>query len=231
MGRSIASMRRSIRNAGKPPGAKRAHHAAIIDSQNAKSAEKAPSIHPPGFHAGKKIKGKSDISSSTRKASDARPRPRRRYSRSRRRGAGDGHAVRDVSFPPELYPRGLSGAGVQRSLKKSLARVNLEIVKRSDHVKASSSCQSWIVEPTSAWLGRSKTRQGFGEPHAQRARLPAPRLNPAHVAKTMQSRMMFPDKLLRMTYLRSRTRMISLSSAPRSTVWRNRWRSATSTPL
>jgi hypothetical protein len=31
-------------------------------------------------------------------------------------------------------------------------------------------------------------------------------------------------------YPRSRTRMISLLNAPRSTVWKNRWRSATSTP-
>src|SRR3984957_4649319 len=34
----------------------------------------------------------------------------------------------------------------------------------------------------------------------------------------------------RMTYPRSRTRMISLPSAPLSTLWKNPWRSATSTP-
>jgi hypothetical protein len=39
------------------------------------------------------------------------------------------------------------------------------------------------------------TGQGLGMPQTQSARLPAPRLHPPHAAKTMQSRMMFSDRL------------------------------------
>src|SRR6476660_9533971 len=42
----------------------------------------------------------------------------------------------------------------------------------------------------------SKARQRLGEPQSQGARLLAPRLNPPHAAKTLQSNMMFPDRLL-----------------------------------
>jgi hypothetical protein len=38
-------------------------------------------------------------------------------------------------------------------------------------------------------------RQGLGMPQSQSARLPAPCLHPPHVAKAMQSKMMFPDRL------------------------------------
>ena len=41
----------------------------------------------------------------------------------------------------------------------------------------------------------SKARQGLGMPQPQSARLPAPCLHPPHAAKTMQSHMMFPDRL------------------------------------
>ena len=40
-----------------------------------------------------------------------------------------------------------------------------------------------------------KAGQGLGVPQPQGARLPYARLHPPHAAKTMQSRMMFPDKL------------------------------------
>ena len=42
--------------------------AAVIDSQSVKSAEKGALIDPPGYDAEKKVKGKSGIFSSTRKA-------------------------------------------------------------------------------------------------------------------------------------------------------------------
>ena len=38
-------------------------------------------------------------------------------------------------------------------------------------------------------------------PQSQGARLPAPRIHPPHAAKTMQSRMMFPDRILSRLYL------------------------------
>jgi site-specific DNA recombinase len=40
------------------------------------------------------------------------------------------------------------------------------------------------------------TGQGLGEPQLQGARLPPPCLDPPHAAKALQSRMMFPDRLL-----------------------------------
>src|SRR5215475_13940865 len=42
-----------------------------------------------------------------------------------------------------------------------------------------------------------KARQGLGEPQSQSARILAPRLNPPHAPKTLQSRLIFPDRLLR----------------------------------
>jgi hypothetical protein len=42
----------------------------------------------------------------------------------------------------------------------------------------------------------STTGQGLGMPQPQGPRLPAPRLHPPRAAKTMQSRMMFSDRLL-----------------------------------
>ena len=46
-------------------------------------------------------------------------------------------------FLLKLYADGgYQGPEFQRALKKSLARVNLEIVKRSDQAKASSSCRN-----------------------------------------------------------------------------------------
>ena len=98
-------------------------------------------------------------------------------------------------FLLKLYADGgYQGREFQRALKKSLARVNLEIVRRSDQVKGFVVLpKRWIVERTFAWLGRC--RQGLGEPHSQRPRFPAPCLHPADAAKAMQSRMMFPDRL------------------------------------
>jgi hypothetical protein len=41
-----------------------------------------------------------------------------------------------------------------------------------------------------------KARQGLGVPQSQGAHLPQARVYPPHAAKTMQSKMMFPDRLL-----------------------------------
>ena len=61
-------------------------------------------------------------------------------------------------FLLKLYADGgYQGAEFQRSLKKSLANVNLEIVKRSDRVKGFVVLpKRWIVERTFAWLGRCR---------------------------------------------------------------------------
>jgi transposase len=61
-------------------------------------------------------------------------------------------------FLLKLYADGgYQGPEFQRSLKKSLARVNLEIVKRSDQAKGFVVLpKRWIVERTFAWLGRCR---------------------------------------------------------------------------
>jgi transposase len=61
-------------------------------------------------------------------------------------------------FLLKLYADGgYQGPEFQRSLKKSLASVNLEIVKRSDQVKGFVVLpKRWIVERTFAWLGRCR---------------------------------------------------------------------------
>ena len=92
---------------------------------------------------------------------------------------------------------GYRGRQFQAAIGRTLARVKVEIVKRSDQAKA------FVVLPK-RWIGERILRlarplptvgQGLGMPQPQGARLPAPRLHPPHAAKTMQSRMMFSDRL------------------------------------
>jgi transposase len=61
-------------------------------------------------------------------------------------------------FLLKLYADGgYQGPEFRRALKKILARVNIEIVKRSDQAKG---CvvlpKRWIVETTFAWLGQCR---------------------------------------------------------------------------
>ena len=61
-------------------------------------------------------------------------------------------------FLLKLYADGgYQGPIFQRALNKAMARVNLEIVKRSDQAKAFVVLpKRWIVERTFAWLGRCR---------------------------------------------------------------------------
>jgi transposase len=61
-------------------------------------------------------------------------------------------------FLLKLYTDGgYPGPEFQRALKKTLARVTVEIVKRSDQAKAFVVLpKRWIVERTFAWLGRCR---------------------------------------------------------------------------
>ena len=61
-------------------------------------------------------------------------------------------------FLLKLYADGgYQGPEFRRALKKSLARVNIEIVKRSDQAKGFVVLpKRWIVERTFAWLGRCR---------------------------------------------------------------------------
>ena len=91
------------------------------------------------------------------------------------------------------------GPVFRAAVKKILARVNIEIVKRSDQAKG------FVVLPKKRWvvgknLRMARTMQtigkGLGKSQSKGARLPAPRVNKAHVEKAMQSRVISPDKLL-----------------------------------
>ena len=133
--------------------------AAIIDSQSVKSAEKGACIDPPGYDAGKKIKGKKrhvlvDIQGllmhAIVHAADVQDR--------------DGGALLMASlfgafpFLVKLYAdAGYQGPVFHNAMKRILARVNVEIVKRSDQAKGFVTLpKRWIVERTLAWLGRCR---------------------------------------------------------------------------
>ena len=102
-------------------------------------------------------------------------------------------------FLIKLYADGgYQGPEFQSAVKRILARVNVEIVKRSDQTAGfGRTCPScWIVERTFAWLGRCRRLAKDWECLNHKAlaflRLASIRLHPA---KTMQSRMMFSDGL------------------------------------
>ena len=174
--------------------------AAIMDGQSVKSAGKrGPAIDPTGYDGRKKIKGrKRHILVDTQgllmhaivHAADVQDR--------------DGGALLMTSlfgafpFLIKLYADGgYQGPEFQSAVKRILARVNVEIVKRSDQATGFVALPKRSIMDKSLRLARPlpTTGQRLGMSQPQGSRLPAPRLHPPHVAKTMQSRMMFSDKL------------------------------------
>ncbi len=116
-------------------------------------------IDPPGYDAGKKIKGKKRhvlvdtqglLMHAIVHAADVQDR--------------DGGALLMASlfgafpFLVKLYAdAGYQGPQFQSAMKGILARVNVEIVKRSDQAKGFVTLpKRWIVERTLAWLGRCR---------------------------------------------------------------------------
>src|SRR5208282_2165889 len=116
-------------------------------------------IDPPGYDAGKKIKGKKRhvlvdtqglLMHAIVHAADLQDR--------------DGGALLMASlfgafpFLVKLYAdAGYQGPQFQSAMKRILARVNVEIVKRSDQAKGFVTLpKRWIVERTLAWLGRCR---------------------------------------------------------------------------
>jgi len=132
----------------------------IIDSQSVKTAEKGGrEIDPSGYDAGKKIKGKKrHILVDTQgllmiaivHAANIQDR--------------DGGLLLMASlfgmypFLLKLYADGgYQGPRFQAGLRKVLARVQVEIVKRSDQAKGFVVLpKRWIVERTFAWLNRCR---------------------------------------------------------------------------
>src|SRR6516165_7311713 len=96
-------------------------------------------------------------------------------------------------FLLKLYADGgYQGAGFQNALRTILKRVNVEIVKRSDKA------QRFVVLPKRWLVARAmpKAGQGLGMSQPQGARFPQARFYSPHASKAMQSKMMFPDRLL-----------------------------------
>ena len=117
------------------------------------------SIDPPGYDAGKKIKGKKrHILVDTQgllihaivHAADIQDR--------------DGGALVIATmfglfpFLRKLYADGgYQGPVFRRAVTKIMAQLNVEIVKRSDHAKGFVVLpKRWVVERTFAWLGRCR---------------------------------------------------------------------------
>jgi transposase len=89
---------------------------------------------------------------------------------------------------------GYQGPQFQSAMKRILAQVTVEIVKRSDQAKGFVTLpKRWIVERTLAWLGRCRRLAKDWECLNRKAlaflRLASIRPD---AAKAMQSRMMFP---------------------------------------
>ena len=106
-------------------------------------------------------------------------------------------------FLLKLYADGgYSGDVFQRGAKKAIAKLNIEIVKRSDQAKG------FVVLPK-RWTpdrvrGRTHHRlaqslpqagQRLGVPEPQSPLLHPPRLNQAHAQQAMQSSLNSPDRL------------------------------------
>jgi len=117
------------------------------------------SIDPPGYDAGKKIKGKKrhvlvDTQGLLMHAIV--------HAASIQDRAGGALLMASLfgAFPflVKLYADGgYQGPQFQSALKRILARINLEIVKRSDQAKSFIVLpKRWIVERTLAWLGRCR---------------------------------------------------------------------------
>ena len=100
-------------------------------------------------------------------------------------------------FLMKLYADGgYQGPLFRRAVAKIMARLNVEIVKRSDHAKGFVVLpKRWVVERTFAWLGRCRRLAKDWENSTERHSHSAPRFNQAHAQKTMQSRMISPDRL------------------------------------
>lgn len=132
--------------------------AAIIDSQSVKRVEKGASIHPPGFDAGKQIKGKKRnlhvdtqglLLCAITHAADTQDRD------------GDvmlmGSPFAFFPFLLKLYAdSAYQRPKFQAGLHGACRGINLEIVKRSELHKFVVLLKRWIVERPNSWLTRCR---------------------------------------------------------------------------
>jgi hypothetical protein len=92
---------------------------------------------------------------------------------------------------------GYQGPHFAKALAKVLPHLDIEIVKRSDRGQRICGLAQALDCRADHRLARSlsKTRQRLGESQPKGARVLAPRLNPPHAQKTMQSGLKSPDRL------------------------------------
>ena len=173
--------------------------AAIIDSQSVKSAEKGGPHDPHGYDAGKKIKGKKRhilvdtqglLMHAIVHAADVQDR--------------DGGVLLMATLfglYPFLLKLYADGGYQGRAFQDALASHSQARERRDRQTLRSSPTlrrpAQTLDRRANLRLARTmpKARQGLGVPQSQGARLPQARLYPPHDAKTMQFKMMFPDRL------------------------------------
>jgi transposase len=100
-------------------------------------------------------------------------------------------------FLLKLYADGgYQGPVFRDAVTKILARVNVEIVKRSDQAKGFVVLpKRWVVERTFAWLGRCRRLAKDWENSIEGRSPSSSRVHQAHVEKAMQSGLISPDRL------------------------------------
>jgi transposase len=101
-------------------------------------------------------------------------------------------------FLLKLYADGgYQGPEFRSSVKTVLSKVNVETVKRADHVKGFVvPHERWVVEKTLAWLNHCRRlAKDWGKPQSQGAGFSADGLHPPHGQKVMPRLGMFPDRL------------------------------------
>jgi transposase len=159
MARSTAFTTRFMRSAAKPPHVGKPDRRDHRQPERQERGKRGPAIDPAGYDAGKKIKGKKRhilvdtqglLMHAIVHAADVQDR--------------DGGALLMASlfgafpFLIKLYADGgYQGPEFQSAMKRILARLTVEIVKRSDHATGFVALpKRWIVERTFAWLGRCR---------------------------------------------------------------------------
>ena len=198
--RSIASITRSTSSAASRANGSQPHRCHHRQPEREKRGKRGPRIDPHGYDAGKKIKGKKRhvlvdtlglLLHAIVHGADIQDRDGGIMLLATLFGM---HPFLKKLFADAAY----QGPAIpQRAAQASCPSLRTEIVKRSDQVKGfvvlaqalDRRAHDCVAQPL------PKACQGLGEPQSQGARVLAPRFNPPHAPKTLQSSMMFPDRL------------------------------------
>jgi transposase len=195
--RSIASMTRFTSSAASNRSARQARLLRLSIARASRARKKGACDRPFRLRRGQEDQGQEAPHPRRHtRPFDACDRSRSWRARPRRRCAGDGEPLRRVPIPGKLYADGgYQGPEFRRAVKKVLARIHVEIVKRLDCAKEFVVLpKRWIVERTFAWLGRCRRLAKDWE-NLNRKGLAFLRLA-SHASKAMQSNVILPDRLL-----------------------------------